>query len=116
MMTQESVKFKFKPVTKQYVLTAFRGLKEYKSPGLKEVRCDMRFGPLMRFGPGPKRIAKSAMHFGPDRIAWQSVLCILVRTHTHSNLKPCKGVHFGWTYTHGKHHHAFWSGHIRIAI
>ena len=79
-------------------------------------RCNMCFGPLMRFGPGPKRIAKSAMHFGPDRNAWQSMLCILVRTHTHCNFKPCKGVHFGWMHTHSKHHHAFWSGHIRMAI
>ena len=30
---EESVKFKFKPVTKQYVLTALRGLKDSKSPG-----------------------------------------------------------------------------------
>ena len=61
--------------------------------------CNMRFGPLMRFGPGPKRIAKGAMHFVPDRNAWQSVLCILVRTETH-----------------GKVCYAVWSGHIRITI
>ena len=30
---EESVKFKFKPVTKQFVLTALRGLKDSKSPG-----------------------------------------------------------------------------------
>ena len=34
---EESVKFKFKPVTKQYVLTALRGLKDSKSPGLDSI-------------------------------------------------------------------------------
>ena len=33
IINEESVKFQFKPVTKQYVLTALRGLKDSKSPG-----------------------------------------------------------------------------------
>ena len=117
-------------------------IKKINFGSVEKSRCNMRFGPLMRFGPGPKRIAKVTMHFGPgpkriakiamrfgpgpiriakiamrfgpDRNAWQSVLCILVQTHTHSNFRPCKRVHFKWTHTHSKHHHAFWSGPKRI--